>query len=169
MIFSDLPHELGHEVTLLTVTLASIMSDPIAAFYLSIRSQPVRRTGARLPMARISFDVEVVARCAWNEIRLTASGQIFGYADVPRLMTEMMSYPDDHQHFVSTHLEPLLTGGVQCPIIPDKPPLVAATPCVHRSGHPTQAAARTGCSQAGRRKWILKPPGRSGCFSLTRR
>lgn len=82
-------------------------------------------------MAGVSFDVEDVARCAWNKIRLAANGQIFGYADVPRSMTELMSYADYHQHFVSTHLEPLLTGRVQCPIIPDKLPLVAATPCAH--------------------------------------
>lgn len=49
--------------------------------------------------------------------------RIVGYADVPRSLTELMTYAGYRQrpHFVAAHLEPLLTGGVLRPTIPDKP------------------------------------------------
>jgi ATP-dependent DNA helicase RecG len=49
--------------------------------------------------------------------------RIVGYADVPRSLAELMAYTGYRQrpHFVATHLEPLLTGGVLRPTIPDKP------------------------------------------------
>ncbi|NEJ80350.1 AAA family ATPase [Rhizobium leguminosarum bv. viciae] len=49
--------------------------------------------------------------------------RIVGYADVPRSLAELMAHAGYRQrpHFVTTHLEPLLTGGVLRPTIPDKP------------------------------------------------
>lgn len=49
--------------------------------------------------------------------------RIVGYADVPRSLAELMAHAGYRQrpHFVSTHLEPLLTGRVLRPTIPDKP------------------------------------------------
>ena len=48
---------------------------------------------------------------------------IVGYADVPRSLAELMAHAGYRQrpHFVATHMEPLLTGGVLRPTIPDKP------------------------------------------------
>lgn len=49
--------------------------------------------------------------------------RIVDYADVPRSMTELMTHAGYRQrpHFVTTHMEPLLAGGVLRPTIPDKP------------------------------------------------
>ncbi len=49
--------------------------------------------------------------------------RLVGYADVPRSLAELMAYAGYRQrpHFVATHMEPLLTGGVLRPTIPDKP------------------------------------------------
>ena len=49
--------------------------------------------------------------------------RIVGYADVPRSLAELMAYAGYRQrpHFVATHMEPLLAGGVLRPTIPDKP------------------------------------------------
>lgn len=49
--------------------------------------------------------------------------RIVGYADVPRSLAELMAHAGYRQrpHFVTAHLEPLLTGGVLRPTIPDKP------------------------------------------------
>jgi ATP-dependent DNA helicase RecG len=49
--------------------------------------------------------------------------RIVGYADVPRSLAELMAHAGYRQrpHFVTTHLEPLLTGGVLRPTVPDKP------------------------------------------------
>ena len=49
--------------------------------------------------------------------------RIVGHADVPRSLAELMAHTGYRQrpHFVATHLEPLLTGGVLRPTIPDKP------------------------------------------------
>lgn len=49
--------------------------------------------------------------------------RIVGYADVPRSLVELMAHAGYRQrpHFVATHLEPLLIGGVLRPTIPDKP------------------------------------------------
>lgn len=49
--------------------------------------------------------------------------RIAAYADVPRSLAELMVHAGYRQrpHFVATHMEPLLTGGVLRPTIPDKP------------------------------------------------
>jgi ATP-dependent DNA helicase RecG len=49
--------------------------------------------------------------------------RIVGHADVPRALAELMAHTGYRQrpHFVATHLEPLLTGGVLRLTIPDKP------------------------------------------------
>ncbi|MCC0051409.1 MAG: putative DNA binding domain-containing protein [Rhodobiaceae bacterium] len=49
--------------------------------------------------------------------------RIVDYADVPRSMAELMAHAGYRQrpHFVTTHMEPLLAGGVLRPTIPDKP------------------------------------------------
>lgn len=49
--------------------------------------------------------------------------RIVGHADVPRSLAELMAHAGYRQrpHFVATHLEPLLTGGVLRLTIPDKP------------------------------------------------
>lgn len=49
--------------------------------------------------------------------------RIVGYADVPRSLAELMAHAGYRQrpHFVATHMEPLLDGGVLRPTIPDKP------------------------------------------------
>ncbi|MDR3298639.1 MAG: putative DNA binding domain-containing protein [Candidatus Accumulibacter sp.] len=49
--------------------------------------------------------------------------RIVGHADVPRSLAELMAHTGYRQrpHFVATHLEPLLTGGVLRLTIPDKP------------------------------------------------
>lgn len=49
--------------------------------------------------------------------------RIVGHADVPRSLAELMVHTGYRQrpHFVATHLEPLLTGGVLRLTIPDKP------------------------------------------------
>jgi len=49
--------------------------------------------------------------------------RIVGHADVPRSLAELMIHTGYRQrpHFVATHLEPLLTGGVLRLTIPDKP------------------------------------------------
>lgn len=49
--------------------------------------------------------------------------RIVGHADAPRSLAELMSHTGYRQrpHFVATHLQPLLTGGVLRPTIPDKP------------------------------------------------
>lgn len=49
--------------------------------------------------------------------------RIVSYADVPRSLAELMAHAGYRQrpHFVATHMEPLLTGGVLRPTIPDKP------------------------------------------------
>lgn len=49
--------------------------------------------------------------------------RIVSYADVPRSLAELMAHAGYRQrpHFVATYMEPLLTGGVLRPTIPDKP------------------------------------------------
>lgn len=49
--------------------------------------------------------------------------RIVGHAEVPRSLTELMAHTGyrQRQHFVTKHLEPLLTGGVVRLTIPDKP------------------------------------------------
>lgn len=49
--------------------------------------------------------------------------RIVSYADVPRSLAELMAHAGYRQrpHFVATHMEPLLAGGVLRPTIPDKP------------------------------------------------
>ena len=49
--------------------------------------------------------------------------RIVSYADVPRSLAELMAHSGYRQrpHFVATHMEPLLAGGVLRPTIPDKP------------------------------------------------
>ena len=49
--------------------------------------------------------------------------RIVGFADVPRSLAELMAHAGYRQrpHFVATHMEPLLAGGVLRPTIPDKP------------------------------------------------
>ncbi len=49
--------------------------------------------------------------------------QIIGFADVPRSMAELMAHAgfSHRPHFVVTHVEPLLTGGVLRLTLPDKP------------------------------------------------
>ena len=49
--------------------------------------------------------------------------QLIGFADVPRSMAELMNHTGfkHRPHFVTTHLEPLLAGGVLRLAIPDKP------------------------------------------------
>lgn len=49
--------------------------------------------------------------------------RIVSYADVPRSLAELMAHAGYRQrpHFVATHMEPLLIGGVLRPTIPDKP------------------------------------------------
>lgn len=49
--------------------------------------------------------------------------RIVGYADVPRSLADLMAHAGYRQrpHFVATHLEPLLSGGVLRLTIPDKP------------------------------------------------
>lgn len=49
--------------------------------------------------------------------------RMVAFADVPRSLTELMAHAGYRQrpHFVATHLEPLLAGGVLRPTIPDKP------------------------------------------------
>lgn len=49
--------------------------------------------------------------------------QLIGFADVPRSMAELMAHAgfSHRPHFVITHIEPLLTGGVLRLTLPDKP------------------------------------------------
>nr|WP_296406175.1 hypothetical protein [Zoogloea sp.] len=49
--------------------------------------------------------------------------RLIGFADVPRSMAELMTHTgfNHRPHFVTTHLEPLLAGGVLRLTLPDKP------------------------------------------------
>lgn len=49
--------------------------------------------------------------------------QLIGFADVPRSMAELMTHTGfrHRPHFVATHIEPLLTGGVLRLTLPEKP------------------------------------------------
>ncbi|HNO32038.1 MAG TPA: hypothetical protein PKI78_09650, partial [Anaerolineales bacterium] len=49
--------------------------------------------------------------------------RLIGFADVPRSMAELMTHTgfNHRPHFVTTHLEPLLAGGVLRRTLPDKP------------------------------------------------
>lgn len=53
----------------------------------------------------------------------TVQWSIIGYSDVPRSLAELMRFTGYRQrpHFVATHLEPLLAGGVLRQTVPDKP------------------------------------------------
>ncbi|PRG07804.1 putative DNA binding domain-containing protein [Burkholderia ambifaria] len=53
----------------------------------------------------------------------TVQWSIIGYTDAPRSLAELMRYTGYRQrpHFVATHLEPLLAGGVLRQTVPDKP------------------------------------------------
>jgi ATP-dependent DNA helicase RecG len=64
--------------------------------------------------ARLDRSLDRLTEVQWH---------IVGHADVPRSLAELMVHAGYRQrpHFVATHLEPLLTGGVLRPTIPDKP------------------------------------------------
>lgn len=82
-------------------------------------------------MAAVSATDQVTEQVAPEQARLDRSldrltevqWRIVGYADVPRSLAELMAHAGYRQrpHFVATHLEPLLTGSVLRPTIPDKP------------------------------------------------
>jgi ATP-dependent DNA helicase RecG len=74
---------------------------------------------------QVTEQVEIEqARLVRSLDRLTeVQWRIVAYADVPRSLAELMAHAGYRQrpHFVAAHLEPLLTGGVLRPTIPDKP------------------------------------------------